>query len=191
MINIDLCLKNYRKTGDNVWFEKIYNDFAPRIFSFFYYKVFDRQLAEDLTSEVFIKVYKNLKTQKIKSKVFKVWIYKIAKNHFIDHYRKNKKYKDKIIITDRLESIIDDKLIEYDFFKKNSALIKKEFGFENYRLIDAMNSLTKLQKDVIILVFLENYDFKTIASIYGKSQSTIRGTLMRAINVLKTELNDL
>jgi DNA-directed RNA polymerase specialized sigma24 family protein len=60
MDNIDKYLINYRKSGDKVWFEKIYYDFMPKIYNFFYFKTMDKQISEDLASEVFLKAYKNL-----------------------------------------------------------------------------------------------------------------------------------
>ena len=54
---IEEYLKNYNKSKDMKWFEKIYNLMMPKIYRFYYLKTFSRELSEDLTSEVFIKVY--------------------------------------------------------------------------------------------------------------------------------------
>jgi len=190
MIDINLYLKNYKKSGDKIWFEKIYYYFIPKIYNYYYFKIFDKQTAEDLASEVLIKVYKNLRKKEFNEKSFTSWIYKIANNQLIDHYRKTKNEKHTLSLPDDIESIENENLIENDFFIKNSLLIKKELGLENYKLISAMNKLTKLQKDVVMLIFLEDWDFKTIANIYGKKQSTIRGILFRAINILKNEMKN-
>ena len=185
MANINLYLKNFKKSGNNIWFEKIYVQFLPRIYRFFYLKLFDKQLSEDLTSEVFIRVYKNLQKINLNAKTFQAWIYKIASNLLMDHYRRKTRYGKE----EPLEETADD-LIGNDMLLKNSSILKKELGFENFKLIDAMGKLTKLQKDIIILKFVEDFDYKTIANIFGKNQSTIRGILFRAITKLKNEIKN-
>lgn len=185
MTDINLYLKNYKKSGDKIWFEKIYKCFMPKIYNFFYFKIFDRQLAEDLAADVLIKVYINIQKKEYDQKWFTSWIYKIANNHLIDYYRK-------IMNENNLLSSMDMEeynLIENDFFSKNSFLVKEELGFENHKLLSAMDKLTKLQKDVVKLIFFQDCDFQTIANIYNKKQSTVRGILFRAMKVLKNEMN--
>ena len=185
MVNINSYLKNFKKSGDNIWFEKIYVQFLPRIYRFFYLKLFDKQLSEDLTSEVFIRVYKNLQKINLNAKTFQSWIYRIALNLLMDHYRRKTRYGKE----EPLEETADD-LIGNDMLLKNSSILKKELGFENFKLIGAIGKLTKLQKDIIILKFVEDFDYETIANIFGKSQSTIRGILFRAITKLKNEIKN-
>lgn len=183
MLNINLYLKNFKRSGDNVWFEKIYLKFLPGIYRFFYLKLFDKQLSEDLASEVFIRVYKNLRKTNLNNKTFQAWIYKIASNLLIDHYRKAPGYAKEI----SLEETTGD-LIENNTLLNNSPILKKELGFGNFKLIEGMAGLTKLQRDVIILKFVEDFDYTTIANILGKRQSTVRGILFRAITKLKNEI---
>jgi RNA polymerase sigma-70 factor (ECF subfamily) len=152
----------------------------------------DEQISEDLTSEVFLKVYKNLQDKEFNSKSFNVWIYKIANNQLIDYFRKTKTDRERTFLADWQEqdNIRDSSLLENDFFIKNSMLMKKELGFENHKLVEAMCKLTTLQKNIVILIFVMDFDYKTIANILGKSQSTIRGILFRAMNILKSEIKN-
>jgi RNA polymerase sigma-70 factor, ECF subfamily len=193
MDDIDKYLINYRKSGDKIWFEKIYYHYLLKIYNFFYFKTMDEQISEDLTSEVFLKVYKNLQDKEFNSKSFNVWIYKIANNQLIDYFRKTKTDRERTFLADWQEqdNIRDSSLLENDFFIKNSMLMKKELGFENHKLVEAMCKLTTLQKNIVILIFVMDFDYKTIANILGKSQSTIRGILFRAINILKSEIKNV
>ena len=192
MDNIDKYLINYRKSSDKIWFEKIYYHYLLKIYNFFYFKTMDEQISEDLTSEVFLKIYKNLQDKEFNSKSFNVWIYKIASNQLIDYFRKTKTDRERTFLTDwnEQDNIQDSSLLENDFFIKNSMLMKKELGFENHKLVEAMCKLTTLQKNIVILIFVMDFDYKTIANILGKSQSTIRGILFRAINILKSEIKN-
>lgn len=193
MDDIDKYLINYRKSGDKIWFEKIYYHYLLKIYNFFYFKTMDEQISEDLTSEVFLKVYKNLQDKEFNSKSFNVWIYKIASNQLIDYFRKTKTDRERTFLTDwnEQDNIQDSSLLENDFFIKNSMLMKKELSFENHKLVEAMCKLTTLQKNIVILIFVMDFDYKTIANILGKSQSTIRGILFRAINILKSEIKNV
>lgn len=193
MNDIDKYLINYRKSSDKIWFEKIYYHYLLKIYNFFYFKTMDEQISEDLTSEVFLKVYKNLQDKEFNSRSFNVWIYKIASNQLIDYFRKIKTDREKTFLTDwqDQDNIQDSSLLENDFFIKNSMLMKKELSFENHKLVEAMCKLTTLQKNIVILIFVMDFDYKTIANILGKSQSTIRGILFRAINILKSEIKNV
>ena len=192
MNDIDKYLINYRKSSDKIWFEKIYYHYLLKIYNFFYFKTMDEQISEDLTSEVFLKIYKNLQDKEFNSKSFNVWIYKIASNQLIDYFRKTKTDRERTFLTDwnEQDNIQDSSLLENDFFIKNSMLMKKELGFENHKLVEAMCKLTTLQKNIVILIFVMDFDYTTIANILGKSQSTIRGILFRAINILKSEIKN-
>ncbi|MBE3128941.1 MAG: sigma-70 family RNA polymerase sigma factor [Actinobacteria bacterium] len=193
MNDIGKYLINYRKSSDKIWFEKIYYHYLLKIYNFFYFKTMDEQISEDLTSEVFLKTYKNLGDKEFNSKSFNVWIYKIASNQLIDYFRKTKTDRERTFLTDWQEqdNIRDSSLLENDFFIKNSMLMKKELSFENHKLVEAMCKLTTLQKNIVILIFVMDFDYKTIANILGKSQSTIRGILFRAINILKSEIKNV
>jgi len=185
MTNINSYLKNFKKDGSDIWFEKIYTLFLPRIYRYFYLRLFDRQQAEDLTSEVFIRVYKNLRKANLNEKTFRVWIYRIASNLLIDHFRKNERYGGDEPIEE-----IDNKLTGSDTLIKNSPLLKKELGFGNIKLMEAMEKLTKLQKDVIVLKFVEDFDYETISKILGRRQLSVRGIVFRALTKLKDEIKN-
>lgn len=162
----------------------------PKMYNYFFYKTMDKQISEDLSIEVLFKVYNNLETIKLNSPSFKAWVYKTAHNQLIDYFRKTKKDSENNASIDWQDYPEDNVFIEEDYILKHSALIKKELGFENQKLIEAIGKLTLLQKNIIDLVFIMDFDYKTISDILGKKQSSIRGILFRAINTLRSELKD-
>lgn len=192
MSDINSFLTNYRKSGKKIWFEKIYYFFMPKIYNFFYFRTADKQLSEDLASEVFLKVYSNLQTKKFDSRSFSIWIYKISKNQLIDYFRKTRNERETTFLKDWQDNdvILDDNLSDNDFMVNNSDLLKKEFAFENTKLIEAMEKLTPLQKNVILLIFAMDFSYETVADILTKKQSTIRGIVFRAVNILKSEIRN-
>ena len=182
MINIDSYLKRYKDSGDKIWFEKIYRHYMPKIYRFYYFKLKDRQLAEDLTSELFIRVYKGLRNTNLNSKSFSVWIYRIASNLLIDYFRKTGKTNECSAAPEEFNNLIQQSSSGASYFDKI------ESGFENHKLISAIGKLTKLQRDVILLKFVEDTDYDTIGRILKKRKSTVRGIVFRAMTELRTEI---
>jgi RNA polymerase sigma-70 factor (ECF subfamily) len=192
MNDINNFLAHYRKSGEKIWFEKIYYCFMPKIYNYFYFRTSDKQISEDLASEVFLKVDGNLQTKKFNSRSFSVWIYKIAKNQLIDYFRKIKNEQEMTFLTDWQDddNLLDDSLLDDSFLINNSVLLKKEFAFEDSKLIEAMKKLTQLQKNVLLLIFVMDFSYETAAAILAKKQSTIRGIIFRAVNILKSEIRN-
>jgi len=170
MINIDSYLKRYKNSGDKIWFEKIYRHYMPKIYRFYYFKLKDRHLAEDLTSELFVRVYKGLRKTSLNSKSFSVWIYRIANNLMIDYFRKTGK-------ADEQQNPFTE-----GYFARN------EPGFENRKLAAAVGRLTELQRDAVLLKFVEDMDYDTIAQVLKKRKATVRGIVFRAMTELKAEI---
>lgn len=153
--------------GDLEAFEKIYRlnvDFVYRVSLGLLGNKID---AEDITQEVFIKIYKNLKNFKFRSSL-KTWIYRITLNTAISAYRRLKKNK---IVN------YDDKLKVVDI-KENSA----DFGEIESK--DILNSLLgKLDykyRICLILRELEGLSYKEIAEALNININTVRTHLMRA-----------
>ena len=192
MREIDSFLIQYRRTGEKIWFEKIYYYFMPKIYNYFYFRTSDRQMSEDLASEVFMKVYNGLQTKKFNSRSFNVWIYTIARNQLIDYFRKNKKEQAEMFLTDWQDddNLQNNSLADDNFIINNSTMLKKEFAFENIRLIKAMEKLTQLQKNVLLLIFVMDFGYEGVADIMKKKQSTIRGIVFRAVSILKNEIRN-
>jgi RNA polymerase sigma factor (sigma-70 family) len=74
-------------------FTKIYSLFNKKILDFLSKKVSSKEIAEDLTAEVFEKVFKTLGDYQWQGISVSAWIYRIARNHLIDYYRKQNKFK--------------------------------------------------------------------------------------------------
>ena len=74
----------------NKRFSQYYNEFFEKIYNYIFFRVGNnRQMAEEFTQEVFLKAYENFDDFD-KNANFSAWIYRIAHNHIIDHYRKKK-----------------------------------------------------------------------------------------------------
>ncbi|MDD5622560.1 MAG: sigma-70 family RNA polymerase sigma factor [Actinomycetota bacterium] len=184
---LNSCIKKYKKNGDNFYFEKIYRHFFSKIYRYISLRILNKDKAEDLTSEVFIRVYRNLNKVNLNAITIKIWIYKIARNLIIDYFRSS---QNKIKLKSLDEYLEKDKEIE----SPDSALVDKgeitlnDMCFKNEKLIDALNSLPETQREIIFLRYAEGMDFKSISLILNKREIALRALKFRALENLKSKL---
>ena len=163
------------KSGDAEAFGQLYDACIDRVYRFILFRVSDEATAEDLTSQVFLKAWQNLGRYQPKGP-FLAWLYAIARNTVIDHYRTHKQ----TVSLDEAAPMAakDDKLDD---------LI--ELKFEVNSLQESLQYLTEEQQEVITLKFIAEYDTDQIARKMGKSEGAIRALQMRALQALAKVLN--
>lgn len=188
------CIGNFKKTGNNLYFEKLYRFFFKKIYRFVLLNISDHQIAEDITINIFYNIYKYITKIRLNPTSFKPWIYKIARNLIIDYYRKEAKYKK----TQSLEQYLEEKQINSseNIEKIDSSFIIEiseenfsdndiEQHFKNNDILKGLQSLPDIQKQVLILRFVENLDYKSIGIIINKNEQAVRAIKFRAISKLK------
>lgn len=155
----------------NLDLKEIYITYSDKIFRYLYWHVGDVYLAEDLTSETFLKVFKNL--GKFKDGYLQAWIYRIAKNLLIDHYRSKK-----TSVLEFAENIaVDDNLLEKLAKDENSKKLQK-----------ALASLPDNLREVVILRFFEEMSAVQVAEVMNINEGNVRVLQFRALKKLKEEL---
>lgn len=164
-------LKNFLR-GDRQSFDMLVQQYLQPIYSFIYRFTQNKQNAEDLTQEVFVKLWKNAK--KIKpEKNFKTWLFSIAKNASLDFLKKKKT----IPFSHIEEEIIPD-----------CAPLPDEI-LKNAEISSGLNSiLTKLPLNHRLVVFLrynDHFKFREIAKILGEPLNTVKNRHLRALKMLK------
>src|SRR3989344_6735535 len=82
------------KKGDAQAFGTLYDTYMPAIYRFVLFKVGTRSDAEDVTHQVFLKAWKSIKKYRDQGHPFSSWLYRIAQNTIIDHYRSFRTYRD-------------------------------------------------------------------------------------------------
>lgn len=169
-------LVNKVQNGDRDSFWDIYDILLPNIYNSIYYKVNQKELAEDLTEEVFIKVWDNLHKFKFSDNIpFSSWVYRISWNLVIDYFRK---YKNEVFIDEEFE-IKDENCTIEDF--RNST----ENSYNQKLLSKALARLNPDQRDVIIFKYVNDLDYSEISTIMDKPEWTIRQLHSRTIKALK------
>lgn len=148
--------------------EYVYNEYRKKVFGYIIGKINDRNIAEDLTSCVFLKVVEKLKSFDENKSSLSTWVYTITRNTVIDYFRTNKK-------TAELNEFCCTESVEDDFINKENL--------ENLK--DGLKSLEKLELKVIVLRYYSGKTLKEIAVNTGYSYSYIKDVDKKAKNKLK------
>ena len=158
-------------------FSSIYDKYVDKIYRFIFIKVSSQEIAEDLCSETFLRGWQVFKEREdIENPP--AFLYQIARNLIIDHYREKGKAK---IVSAEYTPIVDPR---EDLEEKANLSSDLE---------EVRRSLANLKgdyQDVIIYRYLDELSVPEIAKILEKSEGTVRVTLHRALKALKNELGD-
>ncbi len=148
---------------------EIYDTYAPRIFRYIYHRLGDYCLAEDLTSEVFVRflrarpAYRNLAA----------FLYRVAHNLIVDYLR-----------THRPAQLLDDQMIA----DQGDPVRLAEIEVERARLRRAILRLAPAQQQVIVLKFLEGLSNQEIARVLNKPVGAVKALQHRGLEALRSLL---
>ena len=155
--------------------EEIYNNYFKDVYLFVYCLSKDKHLAEDLTSETFMKVIKSIESFKGKCDI-KIWLFQIAKNSYYSYMRKNKDLVE-------LDSVAEKK----DDFEIEKSMLSTE---ESMKIHEIIHNLSEPYKEVFSLRVFGELSFKQIGSLFGKTENWACVTFHRARNKIIKEMRD-
>ncbi len=162
--------------GEGDAFGILYDHYMPKIYRFILLKVSDRDDAEDLTHEVFLKAWQNIGSYVPMGLPFSSWVYRIARNHVIDFYRTRKP----TINIDELE----EQLVRVPEVQAELLNIKLDVE----QIQNVLPQLRQSHQDVLIMRFVEGLSHQEIAAALGKKEGAVRILQHRALQSLKTLL---
>ena len=156
-------------------FGQLYELYIDRIGRYIYYKVGNREEAEDLTEQVFLKAWENIQGFRGEPAAFPVWIFRLAHNLVIDYHRTHRQ-------TSELHEFIEDA----------HPLPEDVVGahLDSEMLKAAITKLTDEQQQVVILRFIHGLPHAQVADILGKNEVAVRGIQYRAIVALQRILRN-
>ncbi len=153
-------------------FERFYRENINRIHRYVFFRVGrNRDVAEDLVSEIFMKAHRAFDTfDETVSK--SAWIYRIAHNHLANYYRDRKQDVD-----------IEDMALTLVGEDGNKTMERQETAMI---LQKALGMLSKDERQIVTMKYLEGYAYEDMAPIIGKAADTIKVATFRAMKKLKT-----
>ena len=155
------------QSGNLSVFWELYDRYIDRIYKFIYLKTSSREIAEDITSEVFYKAMNSIGSFRSKEETasFKSWIYTIANNKVIDFYRTKKQVSD----IEECYNLWTHKDFSWDVDNKDKV----------NKVLDFLETLKVDQKEVILLRIWEDLSYKEISEITGKSLDNCKKIVSR------------
>lgn len=176
--------ENFRaaKSGNEEAFSRIYDDYYDKLSAYVYRRVLGPEITEDIVSNTFFKVLKNLKKFKWRGAAeFNGWMYRIATNEVNEYFRKKSKYQ-----------FSPDKDLEEYFYKNSksesvqdeishSVDIQKDFA----EISGVIQELKPKEQSLIHLRFFEEMSVSEISRVVKKSENSVRVSLHRALRKIK------
>jgi RNA polymerase sigma-70 factor, ECF subfamily len=161
----------HAQRGDEQAVTHLYEMHVDAIFEYISYRVGSRNIAEDLTSDVFLRMVRGLAQYKDHGLPFRAWLFRIAANLIIDHYRTHKKGPDAPLLDNQPTTDTDplDRVAKHE---------------DQLRMRLAMKSLSEDYQNLLVLRFVENLPYAEIAQILNKSAEALRSMQYRALKAL-------
>nr|WP_202441457.1 sigma-70 family RNA polymerase sigma factor [Bacillus thuringiensis] len=159
--------------------DEIMNKYGQEVLQLVYSYVNNKEVAEDLTQDIFVKCYKSLHTYKGNSNL-KIWLWRIAINHCKDYLKSW--YNKKVIVTE------DD--FTYMESQKESVEQTVIQNAEDRELASAVMSLPIKYREVIYLFYYEELSIKEVATVIEVKENTIKTRLKKAKELLKKGLEE-
>src|SRR5688572_7035800 len=167
------ALVELARDGDAEAFGQLYDHYVSGVFRFIYYRVGSRQLAEDLTSETFVRGLRAIQRFTWQGKDFGAWLTTIARNLIADHF-KSSRARLEIVSDDVPEGRTTARSPEEDVL----SLISNEM------LFDAVNSLPPEQRDCVLMRFIQGMSIAETAAALKRSEGAVKQLQLRAVRSL-------
>jgi RNA polymerase sigma-70 factor (ECF subfamily) len=167
----DSLLRNARR-GDKAAIMRIYDLYFPAVYQFLRLRVEDKTLAEDMASEVFVKLIDSLR-KPTAPRQLRGWLFKVARGELHKHYGNIRQFP-----TTNFEDVIaaaEDEDLELRFIQTMNT----------ERAVHAFRMLSEDQQEVLILRFGQGCSLEETADIMGRNVNAIKALQFRAVNTLR------
>jgi RNA polymerase sigma-70 factor (ECF subfamily) len=172
---VTLALVERAQGGDAEAFGELYDRYVDLVYRYIYYRVGTSQLAEDLTSETFLRALRRISTFTWQGRDVGAWFVTIARNLIADHY-KSGRYRLEMTTDDIVET--GSKMVSDG---PENAVLE---AMQNKVLLEAVKQLNAEQQECIVLRFLQGLSVAETAQAMGKNDGAIKALQYRAIRSL-------
>ncbi|MDT4904400.1 MAG: polymerase sigma-70 factor, subfamily [Pseudonocardiales bacterium] len=159
--------------GDGEAFGRLYDSYVDAVFRFIYFRVNDRALAEDFTSETFLRALRRIGTITYQGRDIGAWFITIARNIVLDHMKSARH---------RLEITTADTIEGKEHAQSTETAVLESLAAE--RLMEAVALLGDEQRECVMLRFIQGLSVSETASVMGKNDGAIKALQHRAVRKL-------
>ncbi len=160
---------------DEAALESLYQTYHPKIYSYAFLQMGDVQAAEDLASDVMLKMIESINRYRFQGLPFGAWVFRIARNRIIDLHRRRRR-RGEVDLNETLASSLANP----------QALAER--ALDRGQLQVALKHLTGEQRQVIVLKFIQGFDNRSVGRILGRSEGAIKSLQHRALIALRRVL---
>ena len=159
--------------GENPAWEELLRAHTRKVYSICYRFTGRGSDAEDLTQEIFIKIFQTLKSYDAAQGTFSTWLSRVARNHLVDHYRRTRK--------DRITSSLEDELghLEEKPSVGMEPVAQVEARERKEMLQGALDRLSPDMREAVILRDFQDLDYEDIALVLGVPEGTVKSRINR------------
>lgn len=157
-------------------FEKAYEEHARGILRHAYFKVKDKEAAEDMVQETFFKAWRNIADEEGEIKNIRAFLYKILNNTIIDYYRTKKE-------TYSLEQSFEEN--ENLAIEENTDEKRLDDEMDNLKLKKYLSEIKEEYREILIMKYMDDLSINEISKITNSSPVNVRVTIHRALLSLK------
>lgn len=172
------------KKGNPLAYKEIGIRYRNKLFAYIYHLVGNKDETEDILQNVFLKVYRNIKSFDTKRK-FSSWIYRIAHNEAVNYLKR--KSRKKFMSLEDVVSLKDKKELRDEEESPADAWIKKELQNEVNK---ALGGISAKYKEVLLLRYFLDKSYEEISGIIGKPVNTVGTLINRAKKKLFEEMSE-
>lgn len=155
---------------------EIYRQHSPNIFRYFYFRLRDQAVAEDLTGEVFLRMVQGLPNYKDYGAPIAAWLFRIARDRLVDYFRRSKQTSEEL----------PEQLHDPQPDLESQAVDQSKYQ----ALMDSLETLTEEQQLVVQLRFVEGLSVDETARLLQKKAGAIRALQHRALRNLAEKLKE-
>lgn len=164
-------LINDLKSGCEKAYIQIVEQYGNKLLRTCYLLLNDKEEAEDVVQETFIKVFKKINTFREDSE-FYTWVYKIALNLSKDKLRRRKDYIE----------------LHDEFAGQEDLNFEIEKSIDRELLKNELNKINSIYKEILVLFYFEEFSIKEISRLLSEKEGTVKSRLSRGRNILKEKL---
>jgi RNA polymerase sigma-70 factor (ECF subfamily) len=157
---------------DSSAFAALYDLHVVRVYRHIYYMVTDAREAEDLTAQTFLKAWEAVDRYKERGAPFVAWLLRIAHNLTVSHLRSRRDH-----------SVLEDNYVDHKLYRNPEQALEQSSDESSVR--EAVLKLRDEQRQVIMLRFVEELDYREVAAVIGKSVPAVRVIQHRALGNLR------
>ena len=162
-------------TGDREAFGSLYDRHVVRVYRHIYYMVGNPVEAEDLTAQAFLQAWQAIERYQMRGAPFVSWLLRIAHNVGVSHLRSRK-----------IGAELPETLVDRSREGNPEEVLQRQVDGERVR--EAILRLRAEQRQVIMLRFVQDLEYREVAEILGKSVAAVRVIQHRALNALRKQM---